>query len=462
LNTSEIQIENPKTGAMESVAVNDYFINNPQNVLGTNSTESSQFRANEYTVLPNGDLDVQLAGWVESLPVGIYVPLERSAKEMELAAAAVEVPENIKEGSFYLQGDAIWRRLPDAVIEKNAYRLDYLANGLNDMGKRVFTEATGIALPKQQGATWAVIREWGGISVEEDLKNQAWHKVVVERRAIEPKIGIDPFIWANGKIENGFDQVKKVERETWLVNEAGQGFNLSKKGSHLHLLVPYIKAMTEYEVARGIAQGLEGVKDVGLSGKSTAPAAPDLMDGAVALSSIATAAELGVDARSSVGLDAIVGVDVDHLKTRMVDSMPVDGPAGWVVMNAPRPLLGSQTMTGDFVTGRFYAVIAPDDLMAEKYIEENWKLDARMLIEVPREVQMEMVMGEYRDEYMEMNVDLRWESLSSKLHELRDLPYGELKAKVVEMSMIKEISLSGDVRDRVPVVRARELSGVSR
>lgn len=118
LDTSEVMIENPKTGDSEAISINNYFINNPQNVLGVNSTESSQFRANEYTVLPNGDLETQLADWVARLPQGIYVPLERSAVAASLKA--VEVPDHVKEGSFYVQGELVWQRLPDAFGEQRA------------------------------------------------------------------------------------------------------------------------------------------------------------------------------------------------------------------------------------------------------------------------------------------------------------------------------------------------------
>jgi len=145
-------------------------------------------------------------------------------------------------------------------------------------------------------------------------------------------------------------------------------------------------------------------------------------------------------------IGGIAGSDVDHIKTRMVEVMSFEVPEGSIVMNAPRPLLGTEILTGDFLTGRFYAIISLDDLMAENFIEENRKLDARMLVEVPREVQMEMVMGKYRDRYMEMDVDRRWESLSSKLHELRDLPYGELKAKVAEAEKVKGSA------DKAPVI----------
>lgn len=118
LDTSEVMIENPKTGVSEAISINNYFVNNPQNVLGTNATASSQFRANEYTVLPNGDLETQLADWVASLPQGIYVPLERSAVAASLKA--VEMPDHVKEGSFYIQGEQVWQRLPDAFGEQRA------------------------------------------------------------------------------------------------------------------------------------------------------------------------------------------------------------------------------------------------------------------------------------------------------------------------------------------------------
>lgn len=144
LDTTDVMIENPKTGESEAIAVNNYFINNPQNVLGTNSAASSQFRANEYTVLPSGDLESQLAQWVETLPVGIYVPLERTAVELEVAAVAV--PEFVKEGSFFVleggkspargaglggSGEAqgkgaaaveVWQRLPDQLGERQAVK----------------------------------------------------------------------------------------------------------------------------------------------------------------------------------------------------------------------------------------------------------------------------------------------------------------------------------------------------
>lgn len=112
LGTSDVSIENPKTGEFEQISINNYFLNNPENVLGTNSTTGSMYRANEYTVLPNGDLETQLAQWVDTLPQGIYVPLQRAAAEVALAS--VDVPAFVKEGSFFVKDNVVWERLPDA------------------------------------------------------------------------------------------------------------------------------------------------------------------------------------------------------------------------------------------------------------------------------------------------------------------------------------------------------------
>lgn len=122
LETTEVLIENQKTGISAPISVNNYFLNNPQNVLGINAAESSAFRANEYTVLANGELEDQLANWVGTLPVGIYEPLVRPAAALEAAAAAVDVPDFVKEGSFFLQGQEVWQRLRDLNGEQRAAR----------------------------------------------------------------------------------------------------------------------------------------------------------------------------------------------------------------------------------------------------------------------------------------------------------------------------------------------------
>jgi hypothetical protein len=141
-------------------------------------------------------------------------------------------------------------------------------------------------------------------------------------------------------------------------------------------------------------------------------------------------AVLSVEAR----LTPVVGVD--HIKARMVDALPVDVPPGAIVMNAPRPLLGSTTLEGEFVSGRFYAVILPEDSMAARFVEENRKLDARVLVAVSRETRMELAMhaSGRRDEYMAAAPDpeVRFEWLAGTMAKFQDMPYGELKAAICE------------------------------
>ncbi|HIH2745180.1 TPA: Eco57I restriction-modification methylase domain-containing protein [Burkholderia lata] len=126
LETTDVEIENPKTRDIASLAVNNYFLKNPQNVLGKHSAEGTMYRANEYTVVPDeskGTLQEQLARWVETLPVGIYSRIERT-DDVEVTATANDIPEHIKEGSFFLKepkdGPAVWQRLPDQRGEQRA------------------------------------------------------------------------------------------------------------------------------------------------------------------------------------------------------------------------------------------------------------------------------------------------------------------------------------------------------
>ena len=44
--------------------------------------------------------------------------------------------------------------------------------------------------------------------------------------------------------------------------------------------------------------------------------------------------------------------------------------------NAPRPLYGTETYKGEFSHGVFYAVVKPDDENAERWREENRRLNA--------------------------------------------------------------------------------------
>jgi len=118
LETTDVDVTNPRTGEVAKLPINNYFLQHPEHVLGAHSADGSLYRANEYTVEPDeskGNLRVRLAQWAETLPQGIYSRMER-VDEVE-ATAATDVPEHVKEGSFFTKEvdgrNQVWQRLPD-------------------------------------------------------------------------------------------------------------------------------------------------------------------------------------------------------------------------------------------------------------------------------------------------------------------------------------------------------------
>ena len=52
---------------------------------------------------------------------------------------------------------------------------------------------------------------------------------------------------------------------------------------------------------------------------------------------------------------------------------PNNVPEGWIILNAPRPLYGPATWQGDFLNGRLYAALDPQDEDNAKTIEYNMR-----------------------------------------------------------------------------------------
>lgn len=81
-------------------------------------------------------------------------------------------------------------------------------------------------------------------------------------------------------------------------------------------------------------------------------------------------------------------------------------PAGWVVMNASRPMIGDLTLEdGPFLAGRFYAALDPESTQFLTSMAENASLDGRVVLTIPKDVQTKMALldnkysAEYLDEY---------------------------------------------------------------
>lgn len=124
---------------------------------------------------------------------------------------------------------------------------------------------------------------------------------------------------------------------------------------------------------------------------------------------------------------------LDALQVAITDTQPFDDlPEGAVVFNAPRPLLGTRAHEGDFLNGRYYNLVTPDDSMAVRFMEENRKLAASVVLVASRDEQVAMalltVSDKYRDRYFtEMTAEERYGALSGKIRNLNDLMYGQAR-----------------------------------
>lgn len=92
-------------GSMGKAFINEYFETHPEMVLGNHALTSTMYRADSYTVEPDGDLAEQLKKAVKSLPAGILKPYE-AVRDQEMTVEAYDRdldPENRKEGGLYIK-----------------------------------------------------------------------------------------------------------------------------------------------------------------------------------------------------------------------------------------------------------------------------------------------------------------------------------------------------------------------
>jgi N12 class adenine-specific DNA methylase len=108
---------NPKTGESVTHKVSRVFTQKPNLVLGKPSAGGTMYRANEYTVEATGDIGPQLDAWVQTLPEGIYTPIERKPE----AETNMAVPDGVKAGSYFVGADGeIMQRGDDVLGDKTA------------------------------------------------------------------------------------------------------------------------------------------------------------------------------------------------------------------------------------------------------------------------------------------------------------------------------------------------------
>jgi len=131
----------------------------------------------------------------------------------------------------------------DAVLNRDHQVLKYLANGLNDTGKNVFTQVTGVKLPKGQGDTWKTILKWAGVDPQDVEDKEKLDKATKEFDRASKKVSATKIRQAeDGQIvtckeyidnmfNRGFNTVVKKGRNTYLYNpKTDNALNLSLKG----------------------------------------------------------------------------------------------------------------------------------------------------------------------------------------------------------------------------------------
>lgn len=109
---------NPKTGEHAAHKVSQFFVSNPQFVLGKPSAGGTMYSANEYTVEQDGNIKDALAKWVKTLPENTFDNIDRAR---DSAVVDMAVPDGVKVGSFYVDATGkVMRRGDDLMGEKTA------------------------------------------------------------------------------------------------------------------------------------------------------------------------------------------------------------------------------------------------------------------------------------------------------------------------------------------------------
>ena len=194
---------------------------------------------------------------LDSSETGLRKPVEQKGKAESIADVATKYAKELGQEPSQFHED-----FAEKIAKKDAYGLKFLANGLNDKGKKVFSQVTGVKLPKQQGETWKAIRAWGGITEEQDATNEATRKAVITKNSAENAIkfaadnakrvvmsadGMNGKDWIEKQVADGFTELRsqKVGAKTnYFLVKPGEssGYNLTKKGSGAAPLWKYARA----------------------------------------------------------------------------------------------------------------------------------------------------------------------------------------------------------------------------
>lgn len=113
----------------DGIKVNEYYANHPEMVLGKHSMKGSMYRANEYTLEPDGrDLKEALAKAIENLPENIMTRPVHQATEAVKADEIIPPPADLKNDAYTIKDGKIYQNdngtlVPVEVTGKRAQRI---------------------------------------------------------------------------------------------------------------------------------------------------------------------------------------------------------------------------------------------------------------------------------------------------------------------------------------------------
>jgi hypothetical protein len=195
--------------------------------------------------------------------------LERALRRAQIASMYAAEMRKVYGGAHKGIPGSMHYAFADAILSKNAYALEHLGNGMNGVAKTAFTAATGVPLPKLQGATWKAIREWAGVSDAADAVVKAQHKVNVEARFLSSTHNVESTqAWIREQIQKGFTRLVNEPGKWLLANAAGAAWDLSKRGTNLAKARPLIEAelaLAKAQAALAAEQGVQAHKATALA-----------------------------------------------------------------------------------------------------------------------------------------------------------------------------------------------------
>lgn len=145
-------------------------------------------------------------------------------------------------------------KFAEAVLTRNFIDLEHITNGLNDTGKAVFAEVTGVRLPKGQKVSREALRDWCGVSALDEQIRAAHREVKSchDAAARHFKTGMPQIVaMVQDWYDKGFVVPMHQDKKHWLCNRAlTSGMDLSARGVQGAQFRPYLEAFLKLQELR--------------------------------------------------------------------------------------------------------------------------------------------------------------------------------------------------------------------